>query len=60
MFIETSVRDQVERQRGDRTIGLARWQFDRVHGEIDYDLRLDTDKATPQECARRIRDRFAL
>lgn len=60
VFASLDVLEARERQRGDRTIGLARWQFDRVHGGIDYDLRLDTDKATPQECARRVRDRFAL
>ncbi len=60
VFASLDVLEGRERQRGDRTIGLARWQFDRVHGGIDYHLRLDTDKATPQECACRIRDRFAL
>lgn len=60
VFASLDVLEERERQRGDRTVGLARWQFDRVHGGIDYDLRLDTDKATPQECAYHIRDRFAL
>ena len=27
-----------ERSRGDRHIGLARWQHERVHPDIDYDL----------------------
>lgn len=49
-----------ERARGDRLAGLARWQVDRVHRGIDYDLRLDTETATPEECARRIRDAFGL
>ena len=49
-----------ERERGDRLIGLARWQFDRVHHGIDYDFAVDTALATPLECARQIQRRFAL
>jgi chloramphenicol 3-O phosphotransferase len=49
-----------ERQRGDRLIGLARWQFDRVHRNITYDFEVDTAVATPLECATLIQKRFAL
>jgi chloramphenicol 3-O phosphotransferase len=49
-----------ERQRGDRLIGLARWQYARVHRDVSYDLEIDTSTATPMECAVRIRDRFGL
>jgi chloramphenicol 3-O phosphotransferase len=43
-----------ERVRGDRRIGLARWQFDRVHQEKPYALEFDTSNLSPDECATRI------
>ncbi len=49
-----------ERARGDRLIGLARWQYDRVHRGKRYDLELDTSKAAPMECAQAIKGRFGL
>ena len=49
-----------EKARGDRLIGLARWQFPRVHEGILYDLEVDTSRASPEACARAIRDRFDL
>jgi len=49
-----------ERERGDRMIGLARWQFDRVHSGVDYDFTVDTSVSTPAECAALIKERFGL
>ena len=49
-----------ERQRGDRLVGLARWQFDRVHQGKIYDLDIDTSAATPEACAEQIRAAFGL
>jgi chloramphenicol 3-O phosphotransferase len=49
-----------ERDRGDRDLGLARWQYDRVHRGIDYDLQLDTSLLTPREAAQTICQAFAL
>ncbi|WP_292186571.1 hypothetical protein [Mesorhizobium sp.] len=46
--------------RTDRLPGLARWQYERVHKGIDYDLEIDTSVLTPLECARRIQQRFQL
>jgi chloramphenicol 3-O phosphotransferase len=46
--------------RGDRLIGLARWQYDRVHKDMKYDLEVDTSRATPMECANLIKQRFGL
>lgn len=46
--------------RGDREIGLARWQFDKVHEGVRYDIELDTSRSTPEDCARAIKTRFAL
>lgn len=44
-----------EAARGDRMIGLARWQFPRVGAGIAYDLTVDTTTATPSQCAEAIR-----
>ncbi len=60
VFAPLDVLEQRERQRGDRLIGLARWQFDRVHKDMRYDLEIDTSKATPLECADAIKLKFAL
>ena len=45
---------------GDRTLGLARWQYDKVHAGMVYDLELDTSTATPDELAERIKLTFGL
>jgi chloramphenicol 3-O phosphotransferase len=60
VFAPLDVLETRERQRGDRLIGLARWQYDRVHKHITYDLEVDTSRATPMECAELIRQRFRL
>jgi len=52
--------EERERLRSDRLIGLARWQYDRVHQGKRYDLELDTSNATPMECAQAIKGRFGL
>lgn len=44
--------EQRERDRGDRDIGMARWQFTRVHAGRDYDLEVSTDEVSPDEGAR--------
>jgi chloramphenicol 3-O phosphotransferase len=49
-----------EQARGDRTIGLARGQYGRVHEGVAYDLELDTSEASPAECAERIKAAFGL
>jgi chloramphenicol 3-O phosphotransferase len=54
------VLEERERQRGDRMLGLARWQFDRVHSAVSYDLEIDTSLNLPQECAQMIADKFGL
>ena len=42
---------QRERERGDRTLGLAASQFDRVHKDKEYDLMIDTTESTTTDCA---------
>ena len=49
-----------ERNRGDRLIGLARWQFDRVHHGKKYDLEIDSGSLNPLECATLIKQKFQL
>lgn len=51
---------EVREMRRDRLPGLARWQYDRVHKDIKYDLEIDTSVLTAQECARRIQEKFQL
>ena len=43
-----------ERDRGDRVIGLARWQYERVHRGIEYDFEIDTSGSDPDTVARSI------
>ena len=54
------VLEERERQRGDRLIGLARWQYSRVHQGVRYDLEIETTRSTPQECAQQIKNAFGL
>ena len=51
VFAPLGVLEERERQRGDRMIGLARWQHERIHRGIAYDLKIDTAAASPQDCA---------
>jgi chloramphenicol 3-O phosphotransferase len=60
LFAPLDVLEARESERGDREIGLARWQYDRVHRGITYDLKIDTTRATPLESALMIRDAFRL
>ena len=60
LFAPLEVLEARERARGDREIGLARWQYGRVHAGVVYDLEIDTSAASPEENARIIRDTFGL
>jgi chloramphenicol 3-O phosphotransferase len=60
LFAPLDVLEARERARGDREIGLARWQHDRVHRDMTYDLEIDTTVTTPLENAKKIRDAFGL
>jgi chloramphenicol 3-O phosphotransferase len=60
VFAPLDVLEARERERGDRMIGLARWQYDRVHQDIRYDLEVDTSVASPMECANLIKQKFRL
>jgi chloramphenicol 3-O phosphotransferase len=60
VFAPLDILEARERQRGDRLIGLARWQYGRVHQGMTYDLELDTSRATAMECATLIKQKFEL
>jgi chloramphenicol 3-O phosphotransferase len=60
VFAPLEILEARERERGDRLIGLARWQYDRVHRGKRYALEIDTSAATAPECAERIRRAFGL
>ena len=49
-----AVLEERERSRGDRMVGLARWQHERVHRDVEYDLMLDMSAHSPPEAALRI------
>jgi chloramphenicol 3-O-phosphotransferase/RimJ/RimL family protein N-acetyltransferase len=46
--------EQRERARGDRQIGFARWQADRVHTHGDYDFEIDSSRGSPEDAALRL------
>ena len=48
---QPAVAETRERQRGDRNIGLARHQAERVHRGVEYDVVVDTSDTAPDECA---------
>jgi chloramphenicol 3-O phosphotransferase len=52
------VAEQRERDRGDRTLGLARAHHELVHAHGVYDMEVDTSIASPLECALQIRRRL--
>jgi chloramphenicol 3-O phosphotransferase len=60
LFAPLAVLEARELARGDRVLGLARWQFDRVHRDVVYDLEIDASVASPLDIARMIRDAFGL
>lgn len=50
-----------ESERGDRKLGLAASQYDKVHRwPTKYDLKLDTSKQSPGACAEEILNALAL
>ncbi len=60
LFASLEVIEARERARGDRRLGLARWQFERVHQGQRYDLEIETSGSTPEENARHICAAFDL
>lgn len=46
--------EQREQARGNRTIGLASFQYHRMHHDTPYDVEVDTSLQTPDACAAQI------
>ncbi|MGM0853430.1 MAG: chloramphenicol phosphotransferase CPT family protein [Bacillota bacterium] len=49
-----------ERERGDRIEGMAVSQAATVHAGMDYDITVDTTKASPDDCALMIERKIKL
>jgi chloramphenicol 3-O phosphotransferase len=60
VFAALDVLEARERARGDRMIGLARDQWQRIHEGIAYDIEIDTGTLTPDAAAQRIAETFKL
>ena len=60
LFAPLDVLEERERLRGDRMPGLARWEFDRVHVGVSYDLKIDTECSSPEEVTKTICQAFGL
>jgi chloramphenicol 3-O phosphotransferase len=60
LFAPLDVLEARERERGDRVVGLARGQVDRVHRGIAYDLEIDTVMHGPRMRAGIICKAFGL
>ncbi|RYF98920.1 MAG: chloramphenicol phosphotransferase, partial [Caulobacteraceae bacterium] len=60
LFAPLEVLERRERERGDRELGLARWQFERVHRDVIYDLEIDATATTPAATAQKICEAFGL
>jgi len=60
LFAPLDVLEARERARGDRALGLGRWQYGRVHRDITYDLEVDTSSKDPTACAHLIRETFGI
>jgi chloramphenicol 3-O phosphotransferase len=55
---DADVAEARERERHDRTIGMARLQAEKVHEGVEYDLVVDTTGATVDDCARTVIDQL--
>lgn len=56
---KTETLESRESQRGDRMIGSAKLQNQHVHTHMQYDLELDTDKLSLEDCVQKIQDCIA-
>jgi chloramphenicol 3-O phosphotransferase len=60
LFAPLEVLEAREKARGDRDLGLARWQFAQIRPGAGYDLEIDTSQCKPDEAATRIKGAFGL
>jgi len=54
VFCPIEILEQREATRGDRKIGLARYQSPRLHGNSEYDVEVDTHELSVNQAARKI------
>jgi chloramphenicol 3-O phosphotransferase len=54
--IDLDVLEQREEARADRVLGMARWQYEKVHRFIDYDVTVDTGLLGPDAAANAVYD----
>ncbi|WP_409294835.1 phosphotransferase-like protein [Peribacillus sp. SCS-26] len=47
-----------EEERGDRRMGLAAEQFPHIHKDLRYDIEVDTERSSPEDCALRIYEAY--
>ncbi|KIC73247.1 hypothetical protein DB44_BI00130 [Candidatus Protochlamydia amoebophila] len=47
--------EQREKDRGNRVLGSARWQFHKVHADATYDLEIETHHAPLEENIEKIK-----
>lgn len=47
-----------EKERGDRDIGQAKWQFDKVHTHKIYDIEVNSYENTIEECVKMINEKL--
>jgi chloramphenicol 3-O phosphotransferase len=60
IFAPLEIIEERERNRQDRLIGLARWQYNLVHQNKTYDLEIDTSKLSALDCSKLIKTKFNL
>jgi chloramphenicol 3-O phosphotransferase len=58
VFCDPTVASARESERGDRVVGMAVSQAIAVHVGIHYDIKVDTTKTSPEECAQIIGQRI--
>ncbi len=55
-----AILEQRELERGDRLIGLSRWQYERVHEGIKYDFEIDTSVDNTKTIAQAIASALSI
>ncbi|RLQ93697.1 chloramphenicol phosphotransferase [Falsibacillus albus] len=60
VYCDPVVASARERERGDRNEGMAASQATIVHEGMHYDLKVDTTKASTEECVRMIIEKIIL
>ena len=58
VFSPIEVLEQREAARGDRKIGLARYQASVVHASSEYDVEVDTHQLSPNQAAQKVMSRL--